>query len=169
MEWLLLKKSKGQVFSADTLLGLLVFLFALSIVFFYTSQLFERQSSFFEELELKTQTFNALSSLVETKGFPSNWEFQNIPEIKAFGIASSPGIVDSAKLESFLQISQSDYDSVRKTLGLSKFNYRLSINDLNGESVAIAGSDAKGLLSFKASRLALLNNEAVLVSLEAFK
>jgi hypothetical protein len=161
---------RGQVFSTDALVGLVVFLFALGIAFYYFSMVSERNSAFEESAELKNSAFNALSVLVETKGLPENWQSLNVPEIKAFGIASERNIIDSGKLSRLAEISVSDYENAKKILGLQKFDFRVSVNDLNGSGIVSAGSAGKALhSSFKASRLALWNNEVVSVSLEAFK
>ena len=161
--------SKAQVFSADSLLGLVVFLFALSIVFLYFNQLFERNSSFEETSELEILSFNALRSLVETKGLPENWNSLQVSEISALGLASERNVLDSSKLSSFLEISSSDYNSVKRILGLRKFDFRLVVNDLNGALVFSAGSANASSVSFKNSRLAILGGKIVKVSLEAFK
>jgi len=171
MELLLLKKScsRGQVFSADSLLGLVVFLFALSIVFLYFNQLFERNSSFEESSELEILSFNALRSLVETKGLPENWNSLQVSEINALGIASERNVLDPGRLSRFLEISGSDYNSVKGILGLRKFDFRFSVNDLNGALVFSAGSAESSRVSFKTSRLAIIDGRIVKVSLEAFK
>lgn len=170
MEWLLLKVwNKAQVFSADTLLGLIVFLFALSIVFFYFNQLFQRDVALQEDFELENFSFNALSGLVETSGFPENWQALEVSRIGALGLASERNVLDAGKLSRFLEISESDYNSVKNSLGLQKFDFRFSVSDLNGGLLRSAGSSKKAVVSFKASRLAVWEKRVVLVSLEAFK
>ena len=162
--------SNGQVFSTDALVGLVIFLFALGIVFYYFAQVSERSAVFEESAELKNSAFNALSALVETKGMPENWNALGISEIKAFGISSERNVVDSGKLSRLVEVSGIDYNAVKKILGLQKFGFGISVNDLNGSRIVSAGSIEKPLRSsFKASRLALWNGNIVSVSLEVFK
>lgn len=161
---------KGQIFSADALLGMIVFLFALSIVFYYFGQISERDRGFTESFEMKTIAFNSLSSLVETKGVPENWEFAGIQDAKSFGVSSERNVLSPEKLEKFSEFTLQDANSVRKTLGLGKYDFSLKISDFNGVEVFLASSsNSSKSVSFKTSRLSLYNGSPAIVSLEVFK
>ncbi|MDO8647131.1 MAG: hypothetical protein Q7R70_01815 [Candidatus Diapherotrites archaeon] len=161
---------KGQIFSADALLGMIVFLFALSIVFYYFGQISERDRAFTESFEMKTIAFNSLSSLVETKGAPENWEFAEIQDAKSFGVSSERNVLSPEKLEKFGEFTLQDANSVRKTLGLGKYDFSFKISDFNGIEVFLASSsNSSKSVSFKTSRISLYNGSPAIVSLEVFK
>jgi len=163
-------QKKGQIFSADALLGMIVFLFALSIVFYYFGQISERDRVFTESFEMKTIAFNSLSSIVETKGVPENWESKELQDAKSFGLSSERNVLSLEKLEKFSEFTMQDSNAVRKILGLGKYDFSLAISDFNGAVVFSASSSSSSKsVSFKTSRLSLYNGSPAIVSLEAFK
>lgn len=160
-------RTKGQIFSADAIIGLLVFMLALSIVFYYFSQISQREIAFNEGFELKDSAFSALSMVVETGGVPENWALIDGTGVKSFGIAQRRGVIDHSKLSSLCNFMDIDYNGARKILGLQKFDAMISASDLNGDSIVSCGGVSAGKRSsFKTSRLSLINGRPCLVSLE---
>ena len=164
-----MRSNKGQVFSADALLGMIVFLFALTVVFYYFSQLSERDLEFTESFEIKIIALNSASVLVETPGFPENWESLQFSQARSLGIASSRNVLSAEKIARLSELSQEDNNSARKLLGLGKFNFALSIMDFNSEEIYSINSSRNASVSFKTSRIALLNDRPVFVYMEVFK
>lgn len=164
-------RSKGQVFSADAIIGLVIFMIALGVVFYYFSQLSQRELAFNQEFEMKDSAFRALAVLSETPGIPENWAYMDSSGIRSFGIAERRGILSSERLSALCALVSEDYNHSRKILGLKKFDVLITVSDLNGdvlESCGRAGRASSGP-SFKTSRLSLLNSRPCIVSLEVFK
>ncbi len=164
---------KGQLFSFDLILSIsiLLLLFGITVSVFSRSDAVMKEFAF--EREISQNGNAALSSLIETSGYPSNWEQLAFTDsnVKALGLASSANSLNSQKVGKFFDLANSNennYVLTKRVLGIDfpSANYTLEIIDLEGNSEYSTtfpiNSQITNFYSIYAfQRLALLNEKPV--------
>lgn len=132
--------SRGQFFFPDLMLASGVFI--MGLVFFFAAS----QHVFFQiqELDLRKEIDEAahasLDALLSTSGSPVNWEHKSISDANVFGIVSSRSVIDSVKLEKLRgYLNDSNYSVAKSKMGLSRYDFQLSLVDSNGSYFKEAG------------------------------
>jgi len=159
------------VFSTDFIVGMLVFLFILSLSVIVSRQAFLQADSFEQYSELRDAASAAASALVVSSGQPSNWEkLPSINDINSVGLAEERNVLSSEKLQRFSDLNSSNYSDLKQLLGLGKFDFFFSVELLqSSQQLYSAGMlpDSNATV-VSASRLALLGSDEILVKLEVF-
>lgn len=124
-------REHGQFVSFDLATAVLVFVFML----FFLFQAWSSNSDAWEHLrqrtELEERTKSVAKILVESPGFPSNW---NSSDVNIPGLAIRPGVLDPAKTAAF---SSMDYNSVRNKLNILAFGFSATLRAENGPNPLI--------------------------------
>ncbi|MFH1779540.1 MAG: hypothetical protein ABH803_00140 [Candidatus Micrarchaeota archaeon] len=121
---------RGQVFSGDLILSVILFLLALSLL----NVVWQESSARVKEFDAKTELFIdaglASDYLLETKGLPIDWSKDTV---------TSLGLSDGVSLNpvKFLELTLVDYDYSRELLGLGDYDYRVYVT--NGSSSMLSG------------------------------
>ncbi len=124
-------REKGQFVSFDLAVAVLVFVFMLFFLFQSWSTNMGQWEKLRQRVELEERTQSIAKVLVETPGFPPNW---NVSDVNVPGLAIRPGLLNSGKIASFAAM---DYNSVRNALNIAAFDFFASVLAENGPNPLI--------------------------------
>ena len=149
--------SKGQFFSIDLVLSLVVFaiifVFVLSLWNIYSLRLNEKING--EEIELLA--FQISDILVDSQGIPGNWQ-QDVSTLQIIGLQQYPGSLQNDKITAFLAF---DYAQSKQLFNIERFEYQFRVLDRTGNVLNLKGmaynTSTKEIASVK--RLVLLDNQ----------
>ncbi len=119
---------KAQIFSADLTISFVIFLaFMLIGINKWNAKLNE-----LDELRNTEKLWFEGGILMETlftQGNPENW---TLNAIKTIGLTNKPNYLDKHKLELFINYSKTNYDTIKKEIGINEYEYNLKVAYLNG-------------------------------------
>lgn len=134
------KDSRGQIFSTDALLALIVFTLVLAVTIGLLTQV-QRTG---ENAELNVHrvqiTEQILLNLLSSSGRPLNWEVlsdRNL--VQSIGLLDHGGVISTAKWEELQDWNASDYPSLKSSLGIADQNFYITILDVNRSTVTRVG------------------------------
>jgi len=121
-----------------------------------------------EYTQMYTDAIFAADALLTTPGYPESWEnLENTSTANAFGLVNSRNEINNMKLE---KLNETEYDTVRKKIGLARYDFEMMITDLSGEETYYSfGMPSGQNNSVVLERMALLNNTPVIVNIEVWK
>lgn len=162
--------ARGQLFSADLLFALSVFLFALTFAIVFASQLALRVESIEAYNHKQDLARNAMNSLMASPGNPANWQsLADLNSTDSIGLARSRNSLSAAKVQAFVDLNGTAYYSMKTLLGLSRYDFEFTVTDLNGAALAFVGTspDANSG-TIAVNRLALYNGREAIARLRVF-
>lgn len=163
---------KGQLVVADVFTAFAVFLLIVDAsILMWDYELFSAGQ--IQSNNLMEEAARAASSQLMTSGDPSNWQLVNITNVSlhSFGLASSPNVIDSGKLQALGVLSQNpgSYPAVKKALGLDCCDMWLGVLYENGTVAGSFGSPPPSSTQVVSiDRKAALNSSMVTVRLEVW-
>lgn len=131
---------RGQLFSSDALLAMVVFLFALTVTFALTDQLVVQTNESAENIQLNHTTARLAQTLVSSPGNPSNWEYlSDRNNVREIGLVGNGREISTKKWSSFRDWNGSDYPSLKQSMGIGDKNFYFYMTDTNKNVIAYAG------------------------------
>ena len=123
--------NKGQVFSTDIIIAMIIFIFIIisSAWFWDTAKEKMHQTEVRNDLELAAH--NAVSVLIGTVGDPPNWNNLTFTDrnIYSLGIGGNrPWIIDEHKASRLGELNATDYDLIKRILGIRGSSYEFYLN-----------------------------------------
>ncbi len=132
--------ARGQAFSTDALLALIVFTLVLALTIGLLTQVQRTGESAELGLHRSHITEQILIQLLSSPGKPMNWEtLSDRNQVKALGLIDHGGIISSEKWEELRDWNGDDYPSLKSWLGIADQNFYIQIVDLNRNTVSKAG------------------------------
>ncbi|MBU0460441.1 MAG: hypothetical protein KKH52_03885 [Nanoarchaeota archaeon] len=129
------KSKKGQLFSIDGFVAIVIFLvifvFLISVWNLYSIKLSQNVAS--EELHLLA--FQTTDLLLKTNGVPENWELVE-GNVSVVGLNAYPGVLNANKVNTFLAM---DYDLAKAYFNLERFDFSFKFLTLGGSVVSSLG------------------------------
>lgn len=125
---------KGQIAFLDMFLVTSVF---VVLFVFLSSNYSQKLTDLLADAKLEEMKFDAITAtdfLALSKGYPAAWEKDL--NVSTVGLASQPNELDSNKVRQFISL---DYDTARRALGISKFNYFFQLNDSKNNQIFSSG------------------------------
>jgi len=131
------KMKKGQVFTADMIFGVIVFLIALAAALHLWQTTYDELRSSQESYEMNWLSETVSEQLVRTPGDPYNWTDENAI---TYGLAATKGprrtvesrVLDADKILNFIKAAQEDYAGVRnRLLGSSRYDLWVQFSCVN--------------------------------------
>lgn len=119
--------SKGQFFSPDILIALLVFLMGLFLFINSSTFVFSQVNLFESRNNVDNIAHSTIDSLVKTSGSPVNWNNKELDEINFFGLAKSENIIDKNKILSLIFYLDNNYEITKERLGLGEYDFYLRV------------------------------------------
>jgi hypothetical protein len=157
--------SKGQFFSPDILIAVLVFLLSIFLFLNASTFVFSQVNLYQYRTSVDEIAHATMNSLVSSGGVPVNWNTKDIENIRFFGIAKSDNILDKNKTLTLIDHLDNNYIETKKILGLGSFDFKLNIINKNGsviyESNVTTEKNIENELIY--SRRAILDGEIVLI------
>lgn len=124
--------SKGQFFSPDLIIAVLIFVTCLGF-FFVTSDSIFGIVNLSEEKNMADEVIHSVMNvLVYSNGFPTNWEDANLIDVNVFGLASSKNVISEKKLLTFINHLDNNYLFFKEKMGLGKFDFKLQLINSEG-------------------------------------
>ncbi|MFH1055653.1 MAG: hypothetical protein V1744_06130 [Candidatus Altiarchaeota archaeon] len=142
---------KGQLFGADLITAVTLFLIASGLLLLSWNFIKTRldESTQMRDLEYKTHT--AADILVKTQGEPVNWQDNPLSEnITSIGLAASDRVILEEKLEALTGI---DEMKLRQLLRTDGNKIHVLLKTIDGVNVAMAGQPPVGKQAVKATRI----------------
>lgn len=169
---LFLSSKKGQFFSYDAIVSVVIFLLAIGLLITYWWSVTGVMGLERERIQKEAIS---LSDVLLTPGNPSDWQTLSSSdrnELRQYGLTTgwANNVLDVDKIEQMHDWSDDDYDASKNELRLLN-DYYIQIVDDNGNSAC--GSDCEigaeppaGVKQVvQASRVALLNDKVVQVKI----
>jgi hypothetical protein len=138
---------KGQVSSGEIVLAYFIFFIALTVaVTMWMDEINHVQvSSRFSDFE--DSASDIAEKLVRTQGIPNNWDESSVATI---GLADEPRVLSQSKILMFVDLmneskasmnpnctGDSNYNCSKSLLGVGKYDFYLTIEDLNGTVISV--------------------------------
>lgn len=134
---------RGQIFSTDLIVASTVFLLILTFSIVFSSDT-ANKISLSEKNNLREQAaITAASALVYSAGSPVNWEtLADISGVTSIGLADSRNEIGKQKLQKIKEFSQSNYETVKDLLGLSRYGLKVEVLDMqNNQTITEFGQE----------------------------
>lgn len=137
------------------MLGLFLLCFlsvSLYLVLFSSVWTIERKQVESRRLEIREKVREIINRLVNSRGWPENWNTRRVQEIGLYWIKG----ISKSKVLAFKELCTANYERTKELLGLPKdLNFFFKLLDVNGEEIASCGSH-EGNEVFVERRLVLL-------------
>ena len=152
---------KGQLWTLDMTLSLLIFFSALLSALFAWNYMSAETVENREFKELQLKAFEITDSLIRTPGIPSDW---NDSTVQVIGLAYSDNIIEGNKVNEFVGMN---HDKARSMLSINPYDFYFEVKDINGTvyentTVPLSGS-ASTIVPIE--RYAVYNNRIVKVKM----
>ncbi len=174
-------RARGQLFSMDLLFAFTVFLFALTYSVIFANQLALRVESIDSFNHRQDLARTAMNAFLADSGRPANWAaLSDLNAADSLGLVSSRNDLSPAKLQGLIDLNATSYDPMKKLLGLSRYDFEFTVNDLNGTVIAsvdtctglnsdtVFASPDSNSNTVSINRLALYRGREVLARLKVF-
>ncbi len=166
MGWFQLKRSKAQFSTIDALFGITGMLAALILSLALFSLFYEGVALSIEKKDMETKAYYAMEELL-SRGEPANWHTLNESAVNNYGMEYEMGVLDENKVSALMA---TNYSLVKDRLGISKYNFSITILNSNSEPVYSFGANSTGQnTTLTIERLSTLNNSLALVRLKVFR
>jgi hypothetical protein len=156
-----MKGIRGQAFSLDLVFSMLGFMVILILVIaswsFYSNRLDDNVG----EEELQLRAFLITDVLVQSPGFPRDWE-KNISAVSKqtvtlLGLAKKDRVLSDEKINLLAAI---DYNNTKEIFNIKQLEFHLQILDLNDNEIEAIGKKAnESKYTVAVARYVLQNNQ----------
>ncbi|MBM3282147.1 MAG: hypothetical protein FJY86_02290 [Candidatus Diapherotrites archaeon] len=138
--WKKYLRSRGQLYSSDALLSIIIFLFVLTVISTVNQQLQSQSLEEISDYRFSQRTIRVAEMLFSSGGNPLYWEtLSNRSTVTRVGLSSVPGEVSADKWNAFLDWNATDYADLAEHLGIDDVNFYITISDENKTIISYAG------------------------------
>jgi len=132
---------KGQMVSNDFFIGIIIFLFVISLFLFSSNLIYIQTGQFREFEDLKQASIPAMNSLIYSPGDPGNWEeFDDLNGVSSIGLVSSRNELVQSKMDAIVDLNALHYSKIKELLGVQKYDLQVEIWQLqNNQELAVFG------------------------------
>lgn len=127
--------NKGQFFSPDLIIAVIVFVAGLGLFFMMSNVVFSRVNLFEEKTSVDEVAHIVLNNLVLGKGVPYNWEEANFSDVNNFGIVFKRNEIKKEKLVKLIHYLDEEYELTKEKLGVGKFDFQIILFDFYGNEL----------------------------------
>jgi hypothetical protein len=136
---------RGQVSSVELLLAYFVFFIVFTLVVSMWVGTLKEVNSGERERDFEDAASRMSEKLVKTRGLPADWTAETVT---AVGLADEPRILNTQKVLGFINLTNdsasgdcgySEYECNKELLGIGKYDFNFSIEDLDGAVVELDG------------------------------
>lgn len=130
--------SKGQLFSGDIAIAMMVFLFSLAMVFFLWNDVTDDINRAENLRRMEKIGSEAIEQLIRTPGIPEDWNYFTV---EVPGLASDDRVINESKALAFIDLMDSTnsthYSANVHKMGLAEYDFYLNVTDLQGDVVTV--------------------------------
>ncbi len=132
---------KGQLYSSDALLSLVVFAFALALISGLNFQLITQMDASNQTYLRDASMSRIMSTLLSSPGDPVYWEsLSDRNAVKQIGLVDHHAGISRAKWNAFVDWNGDDYSSLKNGMGTPGHDFYITISDVNRTVLAVAGT-----------------------------
>jgi len=132
-----MRSKKGQMFSLDLVLSMVIFIVIFIFVFSLWNLYILRLTESSQTEEMQLIAFQVSEVLFGTEGIPQDWN-TDVEDIIVLGLAGKEdGTLDSTKVNAFFEL---DYNETKEFFNIERFEYYLTIKNLQGETIDTMGN-----------------------------
>lgn len=132
--------SRGQAFSTDALLALIVFTLLLALTIGLVTQIQRTGEESRDGLQRSFLASQVLTHLLSTEGDPLYWNtLSDRNQVMSLGLIGYGGSLSPAKWEQFRDWNADDYSNLKSRMGMGDQNFHLLIMDINRDTLSQAG------------------------------
>lgn len=162
---------KGQIFSTDALLALIVFTLVLAVTIGLLTQI---QTTGENAVRSQTQTHiteQIIMQLLSSPGSPRNWEtYTDRNNVKMIGLIDHEGGISTDKWNQLQDWNSDDYSSLKTWLGIPDRNIYITISDVNHSTLEAAGLSPSDVNSVSTAVLpSFFDGELVFVQVQVYQ
>jgi hypothetical protein len=164
---------RGQIWSVDFFSAVIALSIIMLLFILVWNSLTQQISLSVQDTRMGVSAYFASESLLATPGEPESWEV--LPAIdgnvSAIGLVNGRNELSRLKLEKLIQENASSYKTVKRRLGLERYDFAMQVTDLGGNKVYYEyGKSSNHSLnnSLEFDRLGILDNEPVIVHMEVW-
>ena len=169
---------KGQVFTWDLAISISIFLIVIAMLFYMWDTTISKVTETREIYEMESIATEAAEQLIRTPGVPHDWEDTDkyeVINISSIGLANvEPRVLNDEKILRFVDLANSDYDTMRALLGIREYDFYFNmtyfnetinetINEtqlfINGKEIAAGTLPSNASFTISARRTAILNDK----------
>ncbi len=136
---------KGQLLSIDAMVSTLIFMIMIASIILISNNMENRAVASEEFRIMRNRLIDVSDVLVSTRGNPEYWYLDSVDVPKSIGLAKRDRILSDDRLEAVNDLdgsSQDDYQILRKTLGIGKYDIHIQLLDNDGNlNCKINGND----------------------------
>ncbi len=133
-------QTRGQLYSSDALLSIVIFLFAMTIISALTQQLQSQSADEHQNYVTTQRTARAALTLFTSPGNPAHWDTNSDRNaVWSVGVSTHGAEISSQKWNAFLDWNATDYPDLARRLGIGDLNFLVTISDVNKNILTQAG------------------------------
>ncbi len=134
-------RSRGQLYSSDALLSIVIFLFAATLISAVNQQLQNQAAEEHNAYTLSLTTARTAAILFTSPGNPTYWDTNsNRSDVLSVGVSPNGTAISPAKWAAFLDWNATNYTQLVSRMGLEDLNFYVTISDENKTILTRAGT-----------------------------
>ena len=158
------KKFKGQMFSFDLFLAIVIFIFVVQLYMMTWGRSALGVTAKVDRTEMEKLTLDVSDLLIKSRGLPTHW---NETTVSVIGLAEEDHVLDGNKTSTFVNL---DVGKTKGLLGIENLNFTFTLKDENGIVLEDYGShpiDAEEVVILR--RLVLYDNNITFMEFGLWK
>ena len=155
---------KGQFFSPDLIIALIVFIIILAFFFVSSHAISVQIDLYYIKNELEEVSHAVVSPMVLFAGEPYDWETKSFSDLNRVGLVKERNVLDVEKVDKFIDFLTNNYTELRTKMSLGKYDFKFELQDFNGTIIKQGGYANPDFISkIVQNRVASYNGRQVIV------
>jgi hypothetical protein len=156
--------NRGQFFSPDLIIAVLVFMIALGLFFVSSDAIFNIVFNSDAKNIANEKIHASVNSLLYSSGEPVDWHVKNIDDINFFGLALEKNVLSEEKILALTEFIDANNIVTREKLGFGKYSIKIKLIDSSGVTIMESTSPfVNTLFELNYDRIVLVNNELMIL------
>ena len=132
--------AKGQFFSPDLIIAVIVFILALAFFAISSSSINAQIQVFYEKNMLEEPAHSIMDYLVKEPGVPYDWQNKALGDVNLIGLVDGENMINEYKLNRFIYLLDNNYSFVKEKFAFGKYDFSLELIDTNGSVILSGGT-----------------------------
>lgn len=140
------KRNRGQLFSGDIAVAMVVFLATLGLAFFLWNSTTDDINRAERLRDLQRIAASTTEQLIRTPGVPADWDTQWDLQGSGGSVSGIPGlaaddrVIDPVKAGSFVELMNATYyEDYKHFMGLGEYDFYIDVRNLTGTLMEVSG------------------------------
>jgi hypothetical protein len=156
--------NRGQFFSPDLIIAVLVFMIALGLFFVSSDAVFNIVFTSDAKNIANEKIHSSVNSLLYSSGEPVDWHVKNIGDINFFGLALEKNVLSEEKIIALAEFIDTNNIITREKLGLGQYYIKIKLIDSSGVIIVESNNSfVDTLFELNYDRIVLVNDELMLL------